>query len=587
MRVSVFMALSAIVLSAVAGCGATRAPVVQTVAATRGVSIQGTPQPPEAYARAETLYTTGAQWGAPSNWNPFMGSNYAMGTIGLCYETLFLYDPLADQYTPWLAESGGWIDATTYELKLRPGLTWSDGRPLTADDVKFTFELGRRAALGFSTLWDWLESIDEVDANTLRFRFRDGLYQEWANHLYNTPIVPQHLWQDRSAADVATGANEAPVGSGPYLAESHDDSHMVWVRNDGWWATEALGLCVAPKRIVDISYSSNNVALGLLLQGGLDLSNNLLPGVSTLVNGEYGLQTYYPEAPYMLSTNTAWLVMNLRRPPMDDLAFRRALAFAINAEEIAEKDYGNLVQAADPTGLLPVWDEYVDREVVARLGFRYDPSEAKRILAEAGYADADGDGFVEAPDGSAIVLELTAPDGWTDWMEATKIIADRLHAVGINAQPRFPGYDDYVQALLNGTFQLSLNNQPQMSNTVWSYYHWIFYDRLDDIATSQGGNYGRYDNPRAFDLVTQLDKTPIDDVAAMQALASQLQEIQLTDVPVIPLWYNGLWAQYSNAVWTNWPSSAEGANHYLPCTWRGYWNMSGIMMLTTLTPVAK
>ena len=72
-----------------------------------------------------------------------------------------------------------------------------------------------------------------------------------------------------------------------------------------------MNLDVAPKRIVDIVNGSNNVALGLVLQGGIDLSNNFLPGVATLVKGGYGVQTYYPEAPYMLSANTAWLVLNL------------------------------------------------------------------------------------------------------------------------------------------------------------------------------------------------------------------------------------------------------------------------------------
>jgi len=71
----------------------------------------------------------------------------------------------------------------------------------------------------------------------------------------------------------------------------------------------------------------------------------------------------------------------------------------------------------------------------------------------------------------------------------------------------------------------------------------------------------------------------------MQAITSQIQKIQLTDLPIIPLWYNGAWAQYSNAVWTGWPSAADKDNHYLPITWRGYWNMTGILMLTQIKPV--
>jgi peptide/nickel transport system substrate-binding protein len=97
--------------------------------------------------------------------------------------------------------------------------------------------------------------------------------------------------------DITGGANENPVGSGPYKYESHDQDRQVWVRNDNWWGVKEFGKAPAPKRIVDIVNGSNNVALGMVLQGGLDLSNNFLPGVASLVEGGYGVQTYYPDAP--------------------------------------------------------------------------------------------------------------------------------------------------------------------------------------------------------------------------------------------------------------------------------------------------
>jgi peptide/nickel transport system substrate-binding protein len=128
-------------------------------------------------------------------------------------------------------------------------------------------------------------------------------------------------------------------------------------------------------------------------------------------------------------------------------------------------------------------------------------------------------------------------------------------------------------------------NDAQMSNTPWTYYNWMFMSDVENVGTIQNGNYGRYDNQEAFDLVAQLDQIPVDDLDGMRAVMSDLQRIQLTDMPLIPLWYNGLWAQYSDAVWTNWPSSAEDANHYLPATWRGYWNMTGILMLSELEAV--
>src|SRR5690606_27543546 len=112
------------------------------------------------FPRNETLYSSGTQWGPPSSWNPFNTGNYAMGTIGLCYETLFIYDPLTNEYVPWLAESGEFTSDTVYELKLREGITWSDGEPLTAEDVKFTFDMAQEAPVNISTVWDWLDSVE-------------------------------------------------------------------------------------------------------------------------------------------------------------------------------------------------------------------------------------------------------------------------------------------------------------------------------------------------------------------------------------------------------------------------------------------
>lgn len=562
--------------------------VTVEVPVTQEVIVEATPQAPaagEVFERSETLYTSGTQWGPPSSWNPFNTGNYATGTIGLCYETLFIYDPLTNEYQPWLAESGEFTSDTVYELKLREGITWSDGEPLTAEDVKFTFDMAQEAPVNISTVWDWLDSVEAVDDYNLVFTFKEALYQQWGNTLYTTPIVPAHVWGEFTVEQITSGANENPICSGPYVYESHDQSRMVWVKRDGWWATDALGLDIAPTRIVDIVNGSNNVAMGMVLQGGLDLSNNFLPGVATLVRGGYGIQTYYPEPPYMLSANTAWLLMNLTKPPMDDPAFRRAMAFAIDVDQIVNVVYGNIVQKSNSTGLLPIWDQYVDQDVVDELGFTYDPDQARAILAEAGYADTDGDGFVEAPDGSKIELKVMVPFGWTDWMESINVISASAQAVGINLVTDFPDYPQYVEQRNAGTFDMMIANDAQMSNTPWTYYNWMFQNPIEDIATLQNGNYGRYDNQEAFDLVDALDRVPVEDIDGMREIMSQLQRIHLTDMPLIPLWYNGLWSQVSTAAWTNWPSAAEDANHYLPAMWRGYLNMTGILMLAELEPV--
>ncbi|MPZ79212.1 MAG: ABC transporter substrate-binding protein [Actinophytocola sp.] len=537
------------------------------------------------YPRAETLFTSGTQWGPPSNWNPIMNWTYATGTVGLVYETLFLYDPLTDEFEPWLAEKGDWTDDTTYEVTLRDGLTWSDGKPITAEDVVFTVNLGEMESVPYHPLWEFLDSAEAVDDLTARFTFKEPRYQQWANWVYFNPIVPKHLWENKSEEDVTAGANEKPVGSGPYLYETHDQDRQVWKKNDKWWGKEMLDLDVKPTYVIDIVNTSNEAALGQLLQGGIDLSNNFLPGIATLVKGGYQLQTYYPEAPYMLAANTTWMVPNTTKAPMNDPKFRQALANSVDVGKIVNSVYGQIVQAADPTGLLPIWDKYIDKAQVDRLGYSFNTGKAKRLLAQAGYRDTNGDGLVEGKDGAKIDLKLATPSGWTDWNEAARVIAEGAKAAGISVTSETPA-DTVVQDMReSGEFDIILDNQRQMDNTPWRYYEYVFGLPVHKQQTTV--NYGRYENAQAWALVNQLDGTKIDDLAGMKAISSQLQRIQLTDMPAIPLWYNGLWAQASNAVWTNWPSAEQGGPNYLPTMWRGYLQRDAIKMLTELRPAEK
>lgn len=126
-------------------------------------------------------------------------------------------------------------------------------------------------------------------------------------------------------------------------------------------------------------------------------------------------------------------------------------------------------------------------------------------------------------------------------------------------------------------------NDRQLSNTPWSYDDYIF--RLPILGNQTTVNYERYSNPTAWKLTQQLDKTRTSDTAAMKATISKLQKIFLTQLPAIPLWYNGVWAQWNTNTWANWPSSRGAGMQTLPAFWRNYFQMTGIDTLAHLKPV--
>ena len=588
------------------GTGATPIAATPAPSTTAGAPAAGATLPPTdatVYPRNQTLYTSGKQWGAPSTWNPFNG-NAAMGVVGLQYETLFLYDPIKDTYTPWLATNtmdAGWDSAkTTYTIAVRQGVNWSDGSALTAAAVAFSLNIykDQKTTLG-SNLFDMVNTVTASGNNVVVTFKGTPSYQEFASDLYNFPIVPAAVWQAYDKADDGSFLNVVNmngVGSGPYMYKTAAQDRMVWVKNPAWWASAAApagyGLTVGPTYVVDLVNSSNNAALSELLSGGLDLDNNYLPGIAQLISsGTYpNLATYYASTPYMLAGNTAWLVPNTKHKPLDDAAFRKALAESITPADVVNKDYGGIVSAADPTGLLPVWDKYIDHAQTKTFGSPFNLSKAITDLAAAGYRKGSDTscpgGCVINKDGSAINLKLEVPDGWSDWMEAENLIAADAAKAGIKITPSHPA-DAVVVSDEKGasttaapTFDLVIDNSVQIGNTPWVYYDYIFHQPQQATGAGRSRNLEQFDSPAAWKLVQQLDQTPTSDATAMANICSQIQKIQLTTEPIIPLWYNGEWSQVSNTVWTNWPSST--GNQIQPATWNGYWQMGAIYMLTNI-----
>jgi peptide/nickel transport system substrate-binding protein len=469
-------------------------------------------------------------------------------------------------------------------MAIRSGVKWSDGQPMTAKDVAYSFNLLKSATHPQHPLFadTGLKSV-KASGNKVVFAFSGTpAFQEFDNYRFNVPVVPQHIFKSYSTTEITTGNLSNPkkiVGTGPYLYQSGvgaSSNTVVWKKNPNWWATSALGLKVGPQYVVDIKNGTNAAALSNLLAGNIDLFNNFAP--KTAIKGRF--KTYFGSTPYHLGANTTWLFPNTTKKPLNDPKFRRALAESINIGQIIDKSYQGLVNKASPTGLLPIWSKWIDKKVVAQNGFSYSPGKAKASLAAAGYKDTNGDGYVENKDGSAIDLKIVVPNGWSDWMTAIQVIADSAKQVGVKITPAYPDYATLVDDRGHGRFDLLLGNDRQMSNTPWTYYQYIYNLPIADNQTTM--NYQRYTDQTAFALTQKLNRTPSTNTKAYQAILTSLQKRFLQTLPAIPLWYNGMWSMVNTQYWTGWPSAST--NQYTPSSWRNYFQMTSIDMLTHLRP---
>lgn len=553
--------------------------LVLSVAGSAGASSKS-------YPRSQTLITSGTQWGNIAGTNPYVG-NYAAGMVGLVNETLLRYNPLKDKYINWLAKSAKWTGAKQYTVVVRSGVKWANGKHFTGSDVRYNVNLGHFKTAFWNTLWLNLKTI-KVKGNTVVFNFKGTPnYIQWQNLMWNLPMISpaQAAPLIKSAAQLTTYSPKTPVGTGPYRIDPNGwdpTTRVVYVKKAHWWASaQHVSKAPKPKYIIDLVNTSNTNSLSAVLAGYEDLNNNFLPGVDKLVK-QHKVQTYFKKTPYMLSANTAWLEPNTTVKPLNDPVFRRALAEALNPSQYARVAEAGLVRPANSTGLLPTWSKYKNNAAVKKYGFKHNAAAAKTLLKKHGYKLVGG--YFVNKNGSPINLDISVPQGWSDWENARSLIVANAAAAGIKITPKVKDYNTWQSDRNTGKFDLVVDNAYQLSDNPWTYWNGIFHLPIIKSGTGQTfANFERFSNPKAWSLVKKLDKTPPSQKAAIRRINTQLQTIFMQKLPMIPLWYNGVWAQFTSKYWKEWPAAGSDCQ-WMPAMWRGYLQMTGIDMITSLKP---
>ena len=199
------------------------------------------------------------------NFNPLNADSLWPTRAGV-YESLLVFNSIKGTYVPWLASEFRWSEANTrLTFSLRPGIKWSDGQPLTARDVAFSFDLVRRhPALDSRSIWGFLSDVLAKDDLTVEFAFKRA-YTPGLVYIGHHPIVPEHAWKD--VADPGSFRNENPVASGPFTTVATFTPQMYEIRrNEAYWhAGKPKALAV---RV--LAFADNETATRALVEGRLD-----------------------------------------------------------------------------------------------------------------------------------------------------------------------------------------------------------------------------------------------------------------------------------------------------------------------------
>ncbi len=544
--------------------------------------------------RNETMYFAGQQWNSIIGWNPLSSDNnnaMALADSGggsriIMFETLYMYNALDGAMVPLLADGPyAWNeDLTEMTVKIKPAAKWNDGTALTAHDVVSTFETGKKLAnsmaTGFTAFIDTIEAVDDYTLVIKAVKAEDGkpanplMVQQFVGQAY----VAQKAWIETLSARhngdptaMKQDKAEDVAFSGPYGPMFDDDTKVIFIRNENYWGQDASmwGKLPVPRYLGHAMYADNNAALAALVDGQVDVAQLFIANVQDLWLKEgLPISTYIDEPPYGICVNMPTAFFNLNIPELNNVAIRKAIAIAVDYDEIIANAMTNQSPSFTdvPRSMMnptPGEQALFDHEAVKDLQWAgKDVEGAKKLLDEAGIVDADGDGWREL-DGKKLSFKVSAPNGWTDWMAAMEIVAAAGKNIGIELVSDFPEWNIY-QTYFPNPKQTDLDIFMMWTDSAtpaqpWGRVRGFLSSDFVGVEGNWSGNYGQYTNARADEIINAIPTTTDRD--ELIKLYTEAVQIYLTDVPSFSLMYRpDKFYTVNESVWTNYPSQDDGRN---------------------------
>jgi peptide/nickel transport system substrate-binding protein len=404
-----------------------------------------------------------------------------------------------------LAESLRRIDDTHWRVRLRPGLLFSDGTPVSASDVAFTYTsvlAEETKSLYRKSFGERFSEVRVVDANEVEF-------------VLHSPIATLRSDLDFGIISEKAALAGKVVGAGPFALESFAPERVVLTRNMHY----SLGPVAKIKRVVVRTVRDGNARNLMLVGGSADFTQNavrvdLVDFIErrkrvSVVSGESAILTY--------------LMMHNEDPLLADVRVRQAIALAIDRKRIVEAKYGGRATLA--TGLLPPFHWAYEGDVPR---YEFDRERAAALLDEAGYPDPDGPGgeprFRVSYKTSASQFRLAV----------ARVIASQLSEIGIAVDVQSFEFGTFFADVKKGNYQLASMQTSAISEPDF-YYTYFHSSRIPDSENLHVHNRWHY-RSAALDALVERGRITMDRDARKDIYA-EVQRIVAADVPIVPLWH--------------------------------------------------
>jgi peptide/nickel transport system substrate-binding protein len=483
----------------------------------------------------------GALW--TCGFNPLNASDTLL-SVGFMYEPLVYVNPLqGGKTTPMLASSYAWgAGNKSLTFTIRQGVKWSDGTPMTAADVAYTFNLIKKyPGLDLTGVWSVLSSVTAT-GNTVTMDFSTVAVPYFYYIADQTPIVPEHIWSKLS--NPTTNAITNPVGTGPFLMSKCSPSNITYTANPNYWQPGLPKI----KKIEYPAYTSNTTANNDLANGTAQWGAQYIPAIDTFYKSKSPNYNYW----FPPTVNVS-LVPNLTNPLLSNVKVREAMSYAIDRAKVSTIGESGYEPPANQTGIVtPTFASSQDSSAVSAWGNGYDPAKATSLLESAGF-HMGSDGIMVNSAGQKLQFTVLNIGDYSDWVASVQVIQQELKSVGISITPDNLSNTDFDADFYYGKYQLAYYDQQTFGPS--AYYelnNWLNSANTAPVGKVAASNYERYSNPATDKLLDQYATTT--DAATQQSILNQIQQVMTTDVPIIPVVEAVDWYQYDTGTFSGWPT---------------------------------